>query len=104
MADQNEINQNEEFTSPISKLFQRIVTDPEFKQLLMVNPDEALKEYDLNEAQVMMIKNLDEEDLNKLTPENLQEFFSADAAVYTPDEAELDEEAYSIEDFEVDAD
>lgn len=104
MADQDgmiENNGNEELASPISKLFQRIVNDPEFKQLLIENPDEALKDYDLNEAQVIMIKNLNEEDLNKLTPENLEEFFSADAAVYTPDEAELiDEETYSAEDFE----
>lgn len=104
MADQDgmiENNVNEDLASPISKLFQRIVSDPEFKQLLIENPDVALKDYDLNEAQVIMIKNLNEEDLNKLTPENLEEFFSADAAVYTPDEAELiDEEIYSVEDFE----
>jgi division protein CdvB (Snf7/Vps24/ESCRT-III family) len=103
MADQygmNDINDNEELTSPIGKLFQKIVIDSEFKKLLIENPDEALKDYDLNEAQVIMLKNLSEEDLNKLTPENLQEFFSADAAVYTPDESEMaEEEAYSVEDF-----
>jgi hypothetical protein len=87
--------------SPISKLFQRVVTDDAFKRLLIGNPDEALKEYELSEAQKIMIKNLDQEDIDKLTPENLEEFFSADAAVYTPDETDLlDEEAYSSEDFE----
>ncbi|MCU0285174.1 MAG: Os1348 family NHLP clan protein [Acidobacteria bacterium] len=87
--------------SPIGQLFQRVVTDEDFKNLLIENPDEALKGYELSEAQIIMIKNLDREDVEKLTPENLEEFFSADAAVYTPDESDvLDEEAYSSEDFE----
>jgi hypothetical protein len=83
--------------SPISRLFQRVVTDEDFKKLLIENPDEALKEYELSEAQVIM----DREDIEKLNADNLEEFFSADAAVYTPDETDvLDEEAYSPEDFE----
>jgi len=105
MNDENvKNNGNEEqakIDSPISQLFQRVVTDDAFKRLLIENPDEALKEYELSEAQKIMIKNLDREDIDKLTPENLEEFFSADAAVYTPDETDvLDEEAYSSEDFE----
>jgi hypothetical protein len=91
----------DESSSPISLLFQRVVSDEEFKKLLIDNPDEALKDYDLSEPQIIMIKNLEKEDIDKLTPENLEEFFSADAAVYTPDESDvMDEEAYSPEDFE----
>lgn len=87
--------------SPIAQLFLRVVQDEEFKKLLIEKPDEALKDYELSEAQVVMIKNLDKEDLDKLTADNLEEYFSADAAVYTPDEADvLDEDAYSEEDFE----
>lgn len=104
MADQEEtknIEDQEEVESPIVKIFKRVVSDSEFKQHLIENPDEALKEYNLSEVQTIMIKNLTEEDMNKLTPENLEEYFSADAAVYTPDEDEvLGEEAYSPEDFE----
>jgi hypothetical protein len=97
----NEIANQPGMNSPISQLFQRIVTDDAFKQLIIGNPDEALKEYDLSEAQIIMVKNLDREDMDKLTPENLEEFFSADAAVYTPDETDaMDEDAYSEEDFE----
>jgi hypothetical protein len=100
------VNQNEnapqsEADSPISQLFQRVVMDKEFKNLLIENPDKALAGYELSEAQVIMIKNLDREDIDKLTPENLEEFFSADAAVYTPDETDaMTEDAYSEEDFE----
>jgi hypothetical protein len=84
----------------IGRLFTRIVTDPEFKQLLLTDPDTALQGYDLSQAQIMMVKTLDADDFDKLTPENLTEYFSADAAVYTPDEADLaDDEAYSAEDF-----
>lgn len=99
---QNPENQNEQLvSSPISEVFKRIVTDAEFKKQVIDNPDEALKDYDISEAQMIMIKNLTAEDLDKLTPENLEEFFAADAAVYTPDESEvMDEDAYSAEDFE----
>jgi hypothetical protein len=86
--------------SVIVEIFQRVVTDDDFKKRLIENPDDALKEYDVSEAQLMMIKNLNAEDLDKLSPDNLEEFFSADAAVYTPDESEIsDSEAYSPEDF-----
>ena len=97
----NEKEKQEQIDSPISKFFQRVVTDEDFKKLLIENPDEAVKGYELSEAQVILIKNLDKEDIDKLTPENLEEFFSADSAVYTPDETDvLDEESYSAEDFE----
>ena len=84
----------------IGRLFGRVVGDPVFKKQLLSDPDTALQGYDLSQAQIMMIKTLEEEDYAKLTPENLTEYFSADAAVYTPDEAEIaDDDAYSAEDF-----
>ncbi len=84
----------------IGRLFSRIVSEPDFKQLLLSDPDTALQGYDLTQTQIMMVKSLDEEDFGKLTPENLTEYFSADAAVYTPDEADItDDDAYSAEDF-----
>ncbi len=86
--------------SPISALFKRVVTDEEFKRLLLSDPDEAMADYDLSDTQRLMVKSLEPEDLDKLTPENLEEFFSADAAVYTPDEGQIDEDdEYSAEDF-----
>ncbi len=83
----------------IGRLFGRIVSDPEFKQLLLSDPDTALQGYDLSQAQIMMIKTLEEDDFDKLTPENLTEYFSADAAVYTPDETDIADDAYSADDF-----
>lgn len=92
-------NTNEE--TVIGTIFQRIVSDEEFKKLLLSDPDKALSEYELSETQAVLIKSLSEEDLDKLTPGNLEEFFAADAAVYTPDEADLmDFESYDPEDFE----
>ena len=87
--------------SPIIQIFKRIVEDPEFKQRMVDNKQEAVKEYSLSEVQMIMIENLSEDDIQRLTPENLEEFFAADAAVYTPDEDEvMDDDAYSAEDFE----
>jgi hypothetical protein len=84
----------------IGRLFSRIVAEPAFKQQVLTDPDAALQGYDLSQAQVMMVKTLESDDFDKLTPENLAEYFSADAAVYTPDEAEIaDDDAYSAEDF-----
>lgn len=84
----------------IGRLFSRIVTDPGFKKQLLTDPDTALAGYDLSQAQILMVTTLEEGDFDKLTPENLTEYFSADAAVYTPDEADIaDDDAYSAEDF-----
>jgi hypothetical protein len=84
----------------IGRLFTRIIGDPEFKRRLLDDPDAALEGYDLSQAQVLMVKTLEEEDFDKLSMENLGEYFSADAAVYTPDEAAVaDQDAYSAEDF-----
>lgn len=89
----------------ISKIFERIIIDEDFKKRLVEDPDEALKDYQLSEVQMILLKNLDRDDIDKLTPENVEEFFSADSAVYTPDEAdEIDAEVYSVEDFDVDDD
>ena len=84
----------------ITDVIKRAVMDPAFKELLLNDPDRALKEYALSEVQVLMVKNMRREDLEKLSAENLEEFFSSDAAVYTPHEIDVGEfEAYSIEDF-----
>lgn len=94
-------NQTTDDETTIGKLFERVITDQAFKKLLIENPDEALSEYELTDTQAVLIKSLSDEDLDKLTADNLDEFFAADAAVYTPDEADLmDFEEYDPEDFE----
>lgn len=97
LAEENGTNEE----TVIGAIFQRVVSDEEFKKMLIADPDKALSEYELSETQAVLIKSLSEEDLDKLTPGNLDEFFAADAAVYTPDEADLmDFESYDPEDFE----
>lgn len=84
----------------IGRLFTRIIGDPAFKRQLLDDPDVALEGYDLSPAQKLMVKTLEEEDFDKLSMDNLGEYFSADAAVYTPDESQVaDQEAYSEQDF-----
>jgi hypothetical protein len=104
MADETKVRNEQRFEKgvpSISDIFKRIVTDTEFKNLLTKSPDEALKDYQLSEAQIIMIKSLSKDDINKLTADNLEEFFAADAAVYTPDESDVIEfESYEPEDFE----
>lgn len=78
----------------IKEVIIRILTEPEFKEDFINNPDEALKGYKLLETQLSLLKSLDRDDLDKLTPENLQELFSADSAVYAPDQGD------AYEDFE----
>ncbi|EGD46998.1 Nitrile hydratase alpha chain [Ruminiclostridium papyrosolvens DSM 2782] len=80
---ENEMQQSSGGTE-ISQLITRAIKDPEFKKQLLNDPDSAMEEYELTEVQKLMVKTLREEDLNKLTVENLEEFFSADSAVYTP--------------------
>lgn len=77
-------------SSQIKDLILRAIQEPAFKAMLVQDPDRAMAGYELTETQKMLVKTLRPEDLEKLTPENLEEYFSADSAVYTPDlEAEL---------------
>ena len=104
MEDKNIIQTdgNGEVHLEIKKILERAITDSEFKGLLLHDPDQALADYELTEVQTLLLKSLDAGDLEKLTLENLEEYFAADAAVYTPDDAgELDGyEAYSMSDVE----
>lgn len=83
--------ENDNKETEIKDLIMRAIEEPEFKMLLTEDPDKAMEDYNLTEVQKMLIKTLRQEDIEKLTPENLEEFFSADSAVYTPDlEAEIE--------------
>ena len=69
----------------IQVIMEKAITDSEFKKALLENPDEILNQYVISEISRIMIKSLTEEDYEKLTPENIVEYFSADSAIYTPD-------------------
>lgn len=58
----------------IGAIFKRVVTDNDYKQLLLSDPDKALEEYEISETQALLIKSLSVEDLEKLSPDNLDEF------------------------------
>ncbi len=87
-----ETMQNCEENSGIKMVIIRLLSDEDFKDALIENPDEALEDYELSEVQKILIKSLSPEDLDNLSPDNIEEYFSADAAVYTPDEGvDIDE-------------
>ncbi len=69
----------------IQAIIERAVNDEEFKRRLIEDPDPIFEEYGIGEIARIMIKSLSEEDYDKLTPENIGEYFSADSAIYTPD-------------------
>lgn len=69
----------------IQEIIEKAITDPEFKEKLLSDPDSVLDEYEISEISRIMIKSLTEDDYDKLTPENIEEYFSADSAIYTPD-------------------
>lgn len=96
-GDSNE--ENEVYTAEIKEIVMRAVQEPEFREQLAADADTALAEYNLTEFQKILITTLDKDDLEKLTPENLEEYFSADSAVYTPDiESEIIAEEADEED------
>jgi hypothetical protein len=86
--------------SQVKDVLERAVADPAFGRLLLDDPDAALADYDLSEVQLLLLRSLDEEDLAKLTPENLEEFFAVDSAVYTPEDAAMVQQGYEIYDEE----
>lgn len=72
--------------SEIKAVFERAVMDHEFRAQLISDVDRALAGYILTDAQRLLIKSLDVNDIEKLTAENLHEYFSVDSAVYVPDD------------------
>ena len=86
--------------SQVKDVLERAIADPDFARQLLDDPDTALAGYDLSEVQLLLLRSLDEEDLAKLTPENLEEFFAVDSAVYTPEDAAMVQQGYEIYDEE----
>jgi hypothetical protein len=82
----------------VKDVLERAVADPEFGRQLLDDPDTALAGYELTEVQLLLLRSLDEEDLAKLTPENLDEFFAVDSAVYTPEDAAMVQQGYEMYD------
>ena len=84
--------------SQVKDVLERAIAEPEFGRQLLDDPDTALAGYELSEVQLLLLRSLDEEDLAKLTPENLEEFFAVDSAVYTPEDAQMVQQGYEIYD------
>ena len=82
----------------IKDVLERSISDEEFRRQLLEDLDTALDGYELSEVQVMLLRSLDESDLDKLTPENLDEYFCVDSAVYTPDGLAELERSYELAD------
>lgn len=84
--------------SAIQEIMEKAITDPEFKAALLEDPDTILEQYEISEITKIMIKSLTAEDYEKLTPDNIAEYFSADSAIYTPDFDDSIEVEYADED------
>jgi len=84
--------------SQIKDVLERSISDEQFRRQLLADPDSALTGYELSEVQIMLLRSLEETDLDKLTPENLDEYFSVDSAVYTPDGLAELERSYELAD------
>lgn len=84
--------------SAIQEIMEKAITDPEFKATLLEDPDTILEQYEISEITKIMIKSLTAEDYEKLTPDNIAEYFSADSAIYTPDFDDSIEVEYAGED------
>lgn len=95
-----EVAGEESATSQVKEVLERAIADPDFARALLDDPDTALAEYTLSEVQLLLLQSLDEEDLEKLSPDNLDEFFAVDSAVYTPDDAAMVQQGYEMYDEE----
>jgi hypothetical protein len=82
----------------VKEVLERAIADQDFARKLLDDPDAALAGYDLTEVQLLLLRSLDEDDLAKLTPENLEEFFAVDSAVYTSEDAQMVQLGYEIYD------
>ena len=95
-----EAGPEEPATSQVKEVLERAIIDPEFARQLLEDPDTALAGYVLSEVQLLLLRSLDASDLEKLTPDNLEEFFAVDSAVYTPEDARMVQQGYEMYDEE----
>jgi hypothetical protein len=86
--------------SQVKEVLERAISNKDFARKLLDDPDAALAGYVLSEVQLLLLRSLDEDDLAKLTPENLDEFFAVDSAVYTPEDAAMVQQGYQLYDEE----
>jgi hypothetical protein len=84
----------------LREVLARAIADADFARRLLEDPDEALAGYELSDVQLLLLRSLDEADLEKLTPENLDEYFAVDSAVYTPEDAAMVQQGYEVYDEE----
>lgn len=82
---ENTVEKADQNSNAIQEIIEKAISDPKFKKALLEDPDKILDQYELSEITRIMLKSLSEEDYEKLTPENIGEYFSADSAIYTPD-------------------
>lgn len=89
---------DQDVPSQVKAVLERAIANKDFGRQLLDDPDTALSGYVLSDVQLLLLRSLDEEDLAKLTPENLDEFFAVDSAVYTPDDAAMVQQGYEMYD------
>lgn len=89
--------------SQIKEVLERSINDDAFRRQLLDDPDSALIGYELSEVQLILLRSLEQSDLDKLTPANLDEYFTVDSAVYTPDGLAELERSYEHADSDVEA-
>jgi len=88
----------EDGQNQIKEVLERAIADADFGRQLLDDPDTALEGYELSEVQLLLLRSLDEEDLAKLTPENLDAYFAVDSAVYTPEDSAMVQTGYELYD------
>lgn len=67
----------------VRDVLERAIAEPDFGRRLIEAPDTALAEYHLSDVQLLLLRSLDKEDLEKLTPDNLEEYFSMQPTLYS---------------------
>ena len=84
----------------IKNVLERAIKDAEFCRQLLDDPDIALAGYVLSDVQLLLLRSLDEEDLAKLTPEYLEEYFAEDSAVDITEHARIVQQGHEAYDAE----
>lgn len=79
------VEEFEDKNDDIKKIMEQVILDPDFKEKLITDPDSVLVNYKISEISKIMIKSLTRDDYDKLSADNITEYFSADSAIYTPD-------------------
>ncbi len=95
-GDEHQMSDGENKKLPVVEAIEKIVKDDEFRERFFQDRVGTLQELELTDIQREMLEALTEQDIEFLKDKDIEEFYIANSAVYTPS---VDDEGNQVFDY-----